>query len=142
MYKGIGPNKLGSPLKQTTKKYPDLPQGLKSDKVKKDYKQFEGDYASSQYAMAHQALNRKATGGLKPAYPETFFMGGPVLKGVGNLFKGAQPAFNLAKSTAPAWQSAATTVAGAVGDDIIIGGIDYLVDDDKPSNNKNKKNKK
>lgn len=160
MYKGIGPNKLGSPLKQTTKKYPDLPSALTSDAAKKDFKQFEQikkDVDSSPQPLSswgqRYRVGTDSTGhykhhytvpepGLTPSYPETFFMGGAILKGVGGLFKGAQPAFNLAKSTAPAWKSAATTVAGAVGDEVIMGGVDYIISGNEPSNNTNNKNKK
>ncbi len=40
MYKGIGPNKLGSPLKQTAKKPIDLPPAWSSQAAKDDYKQY------------------------------------------------------------------------------------------------------
>lgn len=143
--KGIGPRALGSPFKQTTKppgkKYPDVPPAFKTDAAKKDFQQFKSDYASSQRAMSEYLLNHKATGGLEPVYPETFFMSGGAFKAAGNLLKGGKTAFNLAKSATPAWKSAATTVAGALSDEAAMAGAEYL-DDQLSKKNKNKKNKK
>ena len=128
--KGIGPRALGSPFKQTTKppgkNYPDVPPAFKTDAAKKDFQQFKSDYASSQEAEMRKGLSQKATGGIKPSYPETFFMSGAAFKAAGNLLKGGKTAFNLAKSSPPAWKSAATTGAGALSDEAGMAGVEYL----------------
>jgi hypothetical protein len=154
MYKGIGPNKLGSPFKQTTKTYPDLPKALKSDATKSDYKQYSNakksvDQHNSMFSNLQKEVKTDSKGHYvgSAAYPErpiqvdntieTSVIGGAALKGA---FASGKPAFNIMKSKPSAWKGAAATIGGMFGDDAVIGGAQYVAKE--ISNNNNKKNKK
>lgn len=138
--KGIGPNALGSPLKLDAAK-----TGKKDTKPPKFFaNEMDRRLSMQQYEKAGQQKlsdfqNRpKATGGLKPSYPETLLMGGAIAKGAGSL--GSKATFNLAKSKVPAWKSAAATILGTFGDEAVIGSTsaasDYI---ESKRSNKNKK---
>lgn len=152
--KGVGPRALGSPLKQTTKQYPDLPPSWKSDAAKSDYNQYSSakkqvDQHNSMFSNLQKEVKTDSTGhhtvykkyAEQPAQVdntiETSVIGGAALKGV---FAGSKPAFNVMKSKPSAWKGAAATIGGMFGDDAVIGGAQYVAEE--ISNNNNKKNKK
>jgi hypothetical protein len=88
MYKGIGPNKLGSPLKQTTKQPVNLPPAWSSQKAKDDYKKYSDNYV--QESAAAFAKRPKATGAINVDNTiESLAMGGGVVKGTINAAKNA-----------------------------------------------------
>lgn len=137
MYKGIGPNKLGSPLKQTKKTYPDLPSVWKSDATKKSYKQHSDTYYAGQEKAFENRMANKATGAIEVDNTiETSVIGGAAMKGA---LKGGKPAFNIMKSKPPVWKGAAAAVGGTIADDAIIGGAQYVADEISSNNKKNKK---
>lgn len=153
--KGVGPRALGSPFKQTTKQYPDLPPALKSEAVKSDYKQYSDaknqvDQHNSMFSNLQKEVKTDSTGhhavhkkyAEQPAQVdntiETSVIGGAALKGV---FGGAKPTFNVMKSKPSAWKGAAATIGGMFGDDAVIGGAQYVAEEIS-NNNNNKKNKK
>lgn len=100
MYKGIGPRNLGSPLKQTTKSYPDIPNAFKkenraqlnasiekanTDKFEKNKAEQDKIAQSMGYKDGTDAfMNRpKATGAIKVDNTiESLVIGGPAVKGV------------------------------------------------------------